>query len=148
MAEQFPVDAVPMTGWLLDLPGAGLVNAHIQKVSAFNRKTGTNEVVDGGSGRKFKFDDGILDFGQTTIMRYRDGGPDDAKFSALFDKAVGGGTQAGTLTQFRHGKKVLEIEFIAMFNEEELGDFELENGAPHEHTFTAQLQFWKATFGG
>jgi hypothetical protein len=146
MAEQFPVDAIPANGWTLDLPGVGMTNAHIQKVTAFNRKTGSNEVVDGGSGRKFYFDDGIIDHGEIQVMRWRDGGADDAKYHTLFDAAVGGGIQAGTLTQRRHGRTVMTIEFEGMWNEEELGDLELGSGDPHEHTYTVKLQFWKATF--
>jgi len=147
MAETFPTDAIPVNGWVMELPG--MVNPHITKLQGLNRKTGSIEVIDGGSNRKFFFSDGVLEHGPLTIMRTRDGTDEDIKFSAFFDAARKKGTKIdGTLLQFRHCNQVMKIKFTGLLlNEESLTDFDVDGGTTKsEMTIIAQCDFWEPDF--
>lgn len=147
MAETFPIDSVPVNGWIMELPG--MANPHITKVQGLNRKTGVMEVVDGGSNRKFFFSDGVLEHGPLTIMRTRDGSPEDAAFSNFFDSIIGTGAKIdGTLIQFRHGNQVLKIQFTGLLmNEQSLTDMDVDGGnAKSEMTAVAQCDLWVPDF--
>lgn len=148
MAEAFPTDLIPVNGWMFELPG--MTNPHITKVQGFNRKTGVMEIVDGGSNRKFFFSDGTLEHGPLTIMRTRDGSPEDAIFANFFDQVVETGAKidGGVLLQFRHGVQVLKINFTGLLmNDFSLTDMDVNGGTTQsEMTYVAQCDFWQAEY--
>ena len=146
MAETFPVDAIPINGWVMEIPG--LTNPHITKVTNINRKTGVISVVDGGTNRKFHFSDGILEHEALGLVRVRDGTADDKAFSQLFQNVVETGQKIdGTLRQFRHGRVVLKLRFMGMLcAEEKFPDMDVESGDKAVTTITAQLDFLEVLY--
>ena len=59
-----PTTVMMANGWYFDLPG--LISPHFQTLEGINRKTGTTEIVDGGTNIKYQFSDQIIEFGQIT----------------------------------------------------------------------------------
>ncbi|MBX4215641.1 hypothetical protein KW797_01690 [Candidatus Parcubacteria bacterium] len=152
MAGDQPVqrDVLPVNGWLMELdPSSGIKMRapHFTNLSGLNKKTGTMEVVDGGTNVKLFFSDGILEHAPITMTRARDGSPDDAAFEGGVQKVYETGQKvAGTFTQYRFGKAVLEIRFRGLLlNDYNLSDFDTAGSDKSEQSYTAQVDFWEAT---
>ena len=143
MSEQFPVDAIPANGFIMELPG--LTSPHIEKVSGISKETGTIEQIDGGTNRTFYFSDGILKHGELTFSRPRDGSADDAAFAAFFDQMVASGKKFnGTLLQYRFSQIVLKIQFQGLLCFKfALTDMELGTSNKAEQTYQAKVDYAK-----
>ncbi|HAA56814.1 MAG TPA: hypothetical protein DCE42_18755 [Myxococcales bacterium] len=146
MSEQFPQDAIPNNGWVMELPG--LTSPHIEKVSGISKETGELEMVDGGTNRTFYFSDGVLKHGDLTISRTRDGSNDDQVFGDFFEKMVGTGKKYnGTLIQYRFGQVVTKIKFQGLLMRKfSLSDMNINESNKSEQTYECKVDFTKITY--
>ena len=146
MPETQRPDIIAENGIVLEMQG--LPSVHVDEVKGIGKKTGTIEVVDGGSNLKIFYDDGILEYSEMTFSRIRDGSANDAKFAKLFDDCINDGKKiAFVMTQQRHGKKVLEVGFKGMLmNDLSLGDFSVDSKDASRMTYKARGE-WLAKFG-
>lgn len=107
---QRPNTAYVVNGWYFELPG--LISPHFETLSGLNKKTGTVEIVDGGTNVKYKFASQIIDFGQITLSRTRDGSIDDRALNLLVDSSIRIGSKfAGVLVKLHFGVEVFRIAF-------------------------------------
>lgn len=142
MAENFPVEAIPVNGWVMEMPG--MSSPHIEKVGGLGgAKTGTTKVVDGGTNRTFNFSDGILEHTPLTLERTRDGTADDKAFSQFFRDVVATGRKIDvTFLQFRHSKPVYKAKvFGLLLNETSKTDFDTEGTEKSKMMYTGQVDF-------
>lgn len=149
------LDVIPVNGWLMSLDPINvksgmisLISPHFHKVSGLSKKTGSMEVVDGGTNAKIHFSDGIREHGDVTISRSRDGTVDDQAFSRFIDTCFeSGGKVSGTMTQYRYGRQVMEIRFTGLlFNEYNLADFDTQGSDKSDQSYTAKCDKWECVF--
>lgn len=149
MANEQPaqIDVIPVNGWIMEL-GEGLNSPHIHQVTGLNKKTGTIEVIDGGTNRKFFFSDGILEHAPLNIVRSRDGSEADAVFSSFFDDVVANGRKLdGQLIQFRNGQEIYHINFVGvLMNEYSVADLDTHGTDKADQTYVAQADWWQEEF--
>jgi hypothetical protein len=142
-------EVLPTNGWLMDIDAGdhNLRSPHFHKVTGMSRKTGTLEVVDGGTNYKMYFTDGILDHGNVTIVRSRDGSADDQAFAEFIrDCFATGKKRSGSLIQYRFGKQVLEIRFKGLLcHEYALTDFDTAGSDKSDQTYTCAADWWEDT---
>lgn len=148
--EQFPTDAVPQNGWVLELPG--MDSPHFSKLSGLKQSVDTTKIVDGGTNREFYFSAGILKVEPVTMMRARDGGSSgsvhDRKFRNFFEVAASTGAKFnGTMIQYRFGQPVLQIQFLGMLvHEFSDGDFDTESNDKSMQTAVATVDFMEVKY--
>lgn len=137
-----PIGAFVVNGWYLELPG--LVSPHFQTLSGLSKKTGIVEVVDGGTGIKYKFADQILDFGQITLARTYDGSSDDSVFRQLVDQGIKSDIKyAGALVKLHYGQEAFRIAFEGLgFKEENYPDFNTEGSEKLLISYLATVDSW------
>lgn len=143
-----PTDVIPVNGWIFEFDGGDLVSPNFTELSGLNKKTGTIEVVDGGTNRKFYFSDGIIDYGGITIKRTRDGSADDKKFAKFIDDVFANGTKrSGTMVQRRHGVEVLRIIFKGLLmNDYALTDFNTHGSEKSDQTYQCKADYWEEQY--
>lgn len=137
-----PTGAYVVNGWYLELPG--LVSPHFQTLSGLSKKTGTVEVVDGGTGIKYKFTDQILDFGQITLARTYDGSSDDSVFRNLVNQGIVADIKyPAVLVKLHYGVEVFRIAIEGLgFKEENYPDFNVEGSEKLLVSYVASVDGW------
>jgi hypothetical protein len=142
-------DLIPVNGWTItSLPG--LVSPAFHKLQGLSKKTGIMTTIDAGTNRQLNFSDGIEECGPITLLRTRDGSPDDAAFAAFFDNTLTGKKVNGVFTQYRHGKEVLKIAFTGLvFGDYSLTDFDTNqkgDSAKSDQKYQAHVDHWEETY--
>ena len=99
-------DLIPQNGWVMELPG--LASPHFHKLQGVSTKTGHMTIVDGGTNISYNFSDGIAENGAITLVRTRDGSPDDVAF-ANFVRDV---QKNGKKSAFNVGNGFLKRHFV------------------------------------
>jgi hypothetical protein len=148
MAQPEQVRAIAANSFLIEFDSGGMVSPRIHKVTGLSRKTGTVDLVDGGTNRKLSFSDGITEYGDVTFIRARDGSADDAAFTAFFDAvSTTGEKKSGQLIQFHFGVEVLRITFKGLLcHEQSFNDFATESSDKSEITVQAKVDFWEPSY--
>lgn len=146
-AQPPQTDVIPQNGWIMEV-GTGLVSPHFHKLTGLNRKTGTVEVVDGGTNRKFFFSDGIIEHDKISVTRSRDGSAADRVFAQwIRDVFANGGKKNGQMVQFRHGREILRINFQGMlFNDYTLADFDTHGSDKSDQTYQCACDWWEEEY--
>lgn len=136
-------DIIPVNGWIIEIDG--LSAPHFHKLAGLSKKTGTLEVVDGGTNRKYFFSDGVQEHGSLTFTRTRDKSPDDAAFIAFQNEYWATGAKLdGQLIQFRFGTEILRINFQGLgFNEMALTDFDTMGSDKSDIIGNATCDWWE-----
>jgi hypothetical protein len=81
-----PKDLFVQNGWYLELPG---LNApHFETLEGVQENSNTVEIVDAGTNKKHKFGTQIIDYGEMTLTRTRQGTPEDALLSAMVKECI------------------------------------------------------------
>lgn len=108
-----PTDVYVVNGWYMNIPVAGIMNnAHFETINGIGKQTGTVEVVDAGTNRKFKFGDQLVDFTEMTLTRPYDGSATDRALETLVDTCIEGGVKmAVSAIKLHWGQEVFTIAF-------------------------------------
>ena len=108
-----PVDAYVVNGWYLNIPIAGIMNnGHFETINGIGKQTGTIEVVDAGTNRKFKFGDQLVDFTEMTLTRTYDGSTTDRAMEVLVNTCIETGVKLPvTAVKMHWGNEVFTIAF-------------------------------------
>lgn len=121
-----PTGAVINNGWYFQLTSLPpLVSPHFQTLSGLSKKTGTVEVVDGGTNVKYKFSSQLVDYGTITLARPNDASTDDAVWRQIVHNSIRMGIKySGVLVKEHYGQEVYRIMFSGLrFVEENYPEF-------------------------
>lgn len=108
-----PIDAYVVNGWYLNIPMAGIMsNGQFETINGIGKQTGTVEVVDAGTNRKFKFGDQIIDFTEMTLTRTYNGTATDRALEVLVNTCMEAGVKLPvTAVKMHWGNEVFTIAF-------------------------------------
>lgn len=139
---QRPTALHVVNGWYLELPG--LNSPQFETLEGLSKKTGTVQIVDGGSNIVHKFNDQIIDFGQITLSRTSDGSSDDIALDAMVDLSIRTGVQyVGALVKMHFGVEIYRIMFLGMgFKEINLPSLDINSGEKHRTSYMATIIEW------
>lgn len=139
---QKPNAAFVTNGWYFELPG--LVSPHFEQISGISKKTGNVQIVDAGSNIKYNFSSQILDFGQISLSRTRDGSSDDRVMAGLVEASIATGAKfAGVMVKLHFGKEVYRIAFTGLkFMEENRPEYNTSSEEKELVQYTATVDTW------
>lgn len=143
-----PTGAVTNNGWYLTLfSNPQLVSPHFNTLSGLSKKTGTIEIVDGGTNIKYKFSSQIIDFGQITLSRPNDASPDDAAWRGIVNAGIRLGVKyTGVLIKEHFSQEVYRIAFSGLgFKEYNYPDFNVSAEDAQMPTVMATVDSWEET---
>ena len=108
-----PRDLYVVNGWYLNIPIAGIMSKGLfESINGIGKQTGTVDIVDAGSNRKFKFGDQIVDFTEMTLTRTYDGSTADRALEVLVNTCMEAGVKLPvTAIKMHWGKEVFTIAF-------------------------------------
>lgn len=105
-----PQDLYVTNGWYMELPG--LVSPHFETLEGVQKVSQSVELVDAGTNRKYKFPGQILDFGEMTLTRTRQGTADDQTLFALVEAMIQQGVKLNAIAvKLHHQVEVFRILF-------------------------------------
>jgi len=120
---------------------------HFQTLSGLSKKTGTIDIVDGGTNIKYKFNSQIIDFGQINLSRPNDASPDDAAWRAIVNAGIRlGFLYSGVLIKEHFGQEIYRIAFKGLgFKEYNYPDFNVAAEDAQSPTCMATVNEWEET---
>ena len=75
---QKPQDVYVVNGWYLNIPVPGIMSDGLfETLEGMQKSSGTVDVVDAGTNRKYKFTDQLVDYGEMTLTRPYNGSAAD-----------------------------------------------------------------------
>lgn len=103
---QKPQDLYVVNGWYLTIPVPGIgSNALFETLEGMQKTSGSVEIVDAGTNKKFKFGDQIIDFGEMTLTRTYQGNTVDRAIEALVNACIENGLKLPVTAVKIHNKK-------------------------------------------
>ena len=110
---QKPQDIYVVNGWYLNIPVPGIMSDGLfETLEGMQKTSGTVEVVDAGTNRKYKFTDQLVDYGEMTLTRSYNGSATDRAMETLVNTMIENGLKLPvTAVKMHHGKEVMTIVF-------------------------------------
>lgn len=110
---QKPQDIYVANGWYLTIPVPGILSDGLfETLEGVQKQSGTVEVVDAGTNKKYKFTDQLTDFGEMTLTRPYNGSAADRAMEALVTTCIENGLKLPvTAVKMHQGKEVFTIIF-------------------------------------
>jgi hypothetical protein len=110
---QKPQDLYVVNGWYLEIPVPGIGSDGIfETLEGMQKQSGSVEIVDAGSNRKFRFGDQLTDFGEMTLTRTYQGNVTDRALEVLVNTCIENGLKLPVRAVKMHqGREVLTIAF-------------------------------------
>lgn len=110
---QKPQDVYVVNGWYLNIPVPGIMSDGLfETLEGMQKSSGTVEVVDAGTNRKYKFTDQLVDYGEMTLTRPYNGSAADRAMEVLVNTMIENGLKLPvTAIKMHQGKEVLTIIF-------------------------------------
>lgn len=137
-----PKDLYVSNGWYLEIPG--LTSPHFETLEGIQRNSNDVEIVDAGTNKKHKFGTQIIDFGDMTITRTRQGTPDDALISAIARECIERGLKIPVVAVKMHKQvEVFRIVFDGFrFKTHSLPTFDVNSEDKFIESFGATCDGW------
>lgn len=110
---QKPQDVYVVNGWYLNIPVPGILSDGLfETLEGMSKSSGTVEVVDAGTNRKYKFTDQLTDYGEMTLTRPYNGSAADRAMEVLVNTMIENGLKVPvTAVKMHQGQEVLTIIF-------------------------------------
>lgn len=142
---QAPNDVLTANNWTFEIPGSDLVSPNFNRIDGITRSVETVERPDGGTGLTYKFHGGIVNYGDPTIVRIRDGSEDDKVMSRFVDEFMESGAKVnGTLVKRHHGEIIRKINFVGLqFKEEQLPTMDTASANAMEISYPCTVDYWE-----
>lgn len=108
--EFLPTDLYVTNGWVFLMPG--LISPHFETLEGVAKTSGSVQIVDAGTNRRFTFAGQIMDFGQMTLTRTKQGTPDDKALEDMAEAMINFGLAVNAqAVKMHHGIEVFRILF-------------------------------------
>lgn len=140
-----PQDIYVVNGWYLNIPVAGIMSDGLfETLEGMSKSSGTVEVVDAGTNRKYKFTDQLVDYGEMTLTRPYNGSAADRAMEVLVNTMIENGLKVPvTAVKMHQGKEVMTIVFEGFaFNAANYPNFDVNSGEKFTVSYTAHCDGW------
>lgn len=110
---QRPQDLYVVNGWYLNIPVPGIGSDGLfETLEGMQKQSGSVEIVDAGTNKKYKFADQITDFGDMTLTRTYQGNATDRALEVLVNSCIENGLKLPvTAVKMHQGREVLTVVF-------------------------------------
>lgn len=142
---QKPQDVYVVNGWYLNIPVAGiLADGLFETLEGLQKSSGTVEMVDAGTNRKYKFTDQLVDYGEMTLTRSYQGNAADRAMEVLVNTCIEQGLKLPvTAVKMHHGKEVMTIIFEGFgFNSANYPTFDVAGSDKFTVSYAAHCDGW------
>lgn len=142
---QKPQDVYVVNGWYLNIPVAGIMSDGLfETLEGMQKSSGTVEVVDAGTNRKYKFTDQLVDYGEMTLTRPYNGSAADRAMEILVNTMIENGIKLPvTAVKMHQGKEVMTIVFEGFaFNAANYPTFDTGGSDKFTVSYTAHCDGW------
>lgn len=142
---QKPQDVYVVNGWYLNIPVAGIMSDGLfETLEGMQKSSGTVEVVDAGTNRKYKFTDQLVDYGEMTLTRPYNGSAADRAMEMLVNTMIENGIKLPvTAVKMHQGKEVMTIVFEGFaFNAANYPTFDTGGSDKFTVSYTAHCDGW------
>lgn len=142
---QRPQDIYVVNGWYLNIPVAGIQSDGLfETLEGMQKSSGTVEVVDAGTNRKYKFTDQLVDYGEMTLTRSYNGSAADRAMEVLVNTMIENGIKLPvTAVKMHQGKEVMTIVFEGFaFNAANYPTFDTGGSDKFTVSYTAHCDGW------
>lgn len=151
MKPQKPQDVYVVNGWYLNIPVEGINSDGLfETLEGMSKSSGTVEVVDAGTNRKYKFTDQLTDYGEMTLTRPYNGSAADRAMEALVNTMIENGLKLPvTAVKMHQGQEVLTIIFEGFaFNAANYPNFDVGGSDKFIVSYTAHCDGWTILSAG
>ena len=145
MKPQKPQDLYVVNGWYLEIPVPGIgSNGLFETLEGMQKQSGSVEIVDAGSNRKFKFSDQLTDFGEMTLTRTYQGNVTDRAIEQVVNTCIENGLKLPVRAVKMHqGREVMTIVFEGFrFQGVTYPTFDVNSGEKFTVSYTASCDGW------
>lgn len=113
MKPQKPQDLYVVNGWYLTIPVAGIMSDGIfETLEGMQVQSGSVEIVDAGTNKKYRFSDQITDYGEMTLTRTYQGNAADRALEVLVRTMIDNGLKLPvTAVKMHNGQEVFTVVF-------------------------------------
>lgn len=113
MKPQKPQDVYVANGWYLNIPVPSIMSdAIFETLEGMQKQSGTVEIVDAGTNRKYKFSTQLPDYGEMTLTRSYQGNVTDRALEILVNQMIENGLKLPVQAiKMHNGKEVFTIVF-------------------------------------
>lgn len=142
---QKPLDVYVVNGWYLNIPVAGInADGLFETLEGMSKSSGTVEVVDAGTNRKYKFTDQLTDYGEMTLTRPYNGSSADRAMEVLVNTMIENGLKLPvTAVKMHQGQEVLTIIFEGFaFSAANYPTFDVSGSDKFIVSYTAHCDGW------
>ena len=142
---QKPQDVYVVNGWYLNIPVPGIMSDGLfETLEGMQKTSGTVEVVDAGTNRKYKFTDQLVDYGEMTLTRPYNGSAADRAMEVLVNTMIENGIKLPvTAVKMHQGKEVLTIIFEGFsFSAANYPTFDVGGSDKFTVSYTAHCDGW------
>ena len=142
---QKPQDVYVVNGWYLNIPVAGIMaDGLFETLEGMSKSSGTVEVVDAGTNRKYKFTDQLTDYGEMTLTRPYNGSAADRAMETLVNTMIENGLKLPvTAVKMHQGQEVLTIIFEGFaFSAANYPTFDVGGSDKFTVSYTAHCDGW------
>lgn len=142
---QKPQDVYVVNGWYLNIPVPGIMSDGLfETLEGMSKSSGTVEVVDSGTNRKYKFTDQLTDYGEMTLTRPYNGSAADRAMEVLVNTMIENGLKLPvTAVKMHQGQEVLTIIFEGFaFSAANYPTFDVGGSDKFTVSYTAHCDGW------
>lgn len=142
---QKPQDVYVVNGWYLNIPVPGIMSdGMFETLEGMSKSSGTVEVVDAGTNRKYKFTDQLTDYGEMTLTRPYNGSAADRAMEVLVNTMIENGIKVPvTAVKMHQGQEVLTIIFEGFaFSAANYPTFDVGGSDKFTVSYTAHCDGW------
>ncbi len=142
---QKPQDVYVVNGWYLNIPVPGIMSDGLfETLEGMQKSSGTVEVVDAGTNRKYKFTDQLVDYGEMTLTRPYNGSTADRAMEVLVNTMIDNGLKLPvTAVKMHQGKEVMTIAFEGFaFSAANYPTFDVGGSDKFTVSYTAHCDGW------
>ena len=142
---QKPQDAYVVNGWYLDIPVPGILsNGIFETLDGVQKQSGSVQIVDAGTNKKYNFSDQLTDYGEMTLTRTYQGNETDRAMEALVTTMIENGLKLPIRAiKMHNGQEVFTIVFENFrFMSEQHPTFDTAGQDKYTVTYTATCDGW------
>ena len=142
---QRPQDLYVVNGWYLEIPVPGIGSDGLfETLEGMQKQSGSVEVVDAGTNRKYKFGNQLTDYGEMSLTRTYQGNVTDRALEVLVTTCIETGLKLPVRAVKMHqGKEVMTIVFEGFrFQAVTYPSFDVNSGEKFLVSYSATCDGW------
>ena len=142
---QRPQDLYVVNGWYLEIPVPGIgSNGLFETLEGIQKQSGSVDIVDAGSNRRFRFTDQLMDYGEMSLTRTYQGNVTDRALEILVNTCIEEGLKLPVRAVKMHqGREVLTVVFEGFrFNAVNYPALDVNSGEKFTVSYAASCDGW------